>query len=197
MKIAIWDAGAWGTALAISFAERQQVTLWARDPAQIVLMQATRRNQRYLPDIELPATSQLTDDRELQHCTEAALIIVAAPVSGLRETSQQIAALPETAGVTGCAKASKLAPLLPHQIVTETFPATFPRGALSGPSFAQEVARGLPTALTLASNDDEFSQACRQGVTPFAITDLFQQRCRRCRNRRGDQECVGDRSGHL
>ena len=54
MKVAVLGSGAWGTALAVSFAPRHQVTLWARDTQQIETMCSTRRNQRYLPDIPLP-----------------------------------------------------------------------------------------------------------------------------------------------
>ena len=158
MKIAILGAGAWGTALAISLGERQHVTLWARDPEQIALMQAERRNQRYLPDAMFPATLQLTADITAV-LAEAELIIVAVPVAGLRETLQQIAALTMPVPLVWLCKGFESGTAqLPHQIVSETLPATFPRAVMSGPSFAQEVARGLPTALTLASSDAEFSR---------------------------------------
>ncbi len=158
MKIAILGSGAWGTALAISLAARHEVVLWARDEAQVAAMRDTRRNQRYLPDIGLPDTLELTSDlKQAMHGAE--LIIVAVPVSGLRGTLQQIAALPQAVGVVWLCKGFETGTsLLPHQIVNETLPAAFPRGALTGPSFAQEVARGLPTALTLASTDGEFAQ---------------------------------------
>ena len=184
MNIAVLGAGAWGTALAISLAERHDVTLWARDAAQAAAMRETRRNRRYLPDIALPGNLALSDD--LQAVLESAqLIVVAVPVSGLRATLQQICAFYEAdasaspllnplpqAGEEANDKSNLELPgviwlckgfetetsLLPHQIVNEILPAAFPRGALTGPSFAQEVARGLPTALTLASNDGEFAQ---------------------------------------
>jgi glycerol-3-phosphate dehydrogenase (NAD(P)+) len=158
LKIAILGAGAWGTALAISLGERQQVTLWARDPGQIVLMQAERRNQRYLPDAKFPDTLQLTANMAVA-LAEAELIIVAVPVAGLRETLQQIAALTMPVPLVWLCKGFESGTAqLPHQIVSETLPATFPRAVMSGPSFAQEVARSLPTALTLASSDAEFSR---------------------------------------
>ena len=158
MNIAVLGAGAWGTALAISLAERHDVTLWARDAAQAAAMRETRRNRRYLPDIALPGNLALSDD--LQAVLESAqLIVVAVPVSGLRATLQQISKLQTPVGVIWLCKGFETeTSLLPHQIVNEILPAAFPRGALTGPSFAQEVARGLPTALTLASNDGEFAQ---------------------------------------
>lgn len=158
MRIAILGSGAWGTALAISFAARHEVTLWARDEAQAVAMRDTHRNQRYLPDLPLPQNLSITADLT-QTLHDAELIIAAVPVSGLRPVMQQIASLSKPVGVIWlCKGIETITSLLPHQIVSETLPAAFPRGALTGPSFAQEVARGLPTALTLASNDGEFAQ---------------------------------------
>lgn len=158
MKIVVLGAGAWGTALAISLAGRHAVTLWARDPAQVAAMRETRRNRRYLPDIPLPETLHLDHDLPAV-MRDAELLILAVPVSGLRATLQQIAGLPTPVGVIWLCKGFESGTsLLPHQIVREILPATFPCGALSGPSFAQEVARGLPTALTLSSADAGFAQ---------------------------------------
>ena len=175
MRISILGSGAWGTALAISLAARHDITLWSRDAEQVEVMRASQRNQRYLPDISLPAHLMLTSDiaSALQ---KAELIIVAVPVSGLRTTLQMIAShaalsdslLQARANEKGdfqfpgvlwlCKGVETGTSLLPHQIVNETLPTQFPRGALTGPSFALEVARGLPTALVLASNDGEFGQ---------------------------------------
>lgn len=158
MRIAILGSGAWGTALAISFAARHEVTLWARDEAQAVAMRDTHRNQRYLPDLPLPQNLSITADL-VQALHDVELIIAAVPVSGLRPVMQQIASQSKPVGVIWlCKGIETITSLLPHQIVSETLPASFPRAALTGPSFAQEVARGLPTALTLASNDGEFAQ---------------------------------------
>lgn len=158
MRIAVLGSGAWGTALAISFAARHEVSLWARDEAQAIAMRDTHRNQRYLPDTQLPNNLAVTSDLA-QALHDVELIIAAVPVSGLRPVMQQIASLSKPVGVIWlCKGIETITSLLPHQIVNETLPAAFPRGALTGPSFAQEVARGLPTALTLASNDGEFAQ---------------------------------------
>ncbi|MBU0689254.1 MAG: NAD(P)-dependent glycerol-3-phosphate dehydrogenase [Gammaproteobacteria bacterium] len=158
MNIGVLGAGAWGTALAISLAGRHDVTLWARDTAQIAAMRETRRNRRYLPDIALPDSLALSDDLQAV-LSNSQLIIVAVPVAGLRATLQHISTLPVPVGVIWLCKGFETeTSLLPHQIVNEILPAAFPRGALTGPSFAQEVARGLPTALTLASSDGMFAQ---------------------------------------
>jgi len=157
MKIAVLGSGAWGTALAVSFAPRHQVTLWARDPQLVATMRSTRRN-RYLPDIALPSELNLSSDLG-ETLTGVDLIIVAVPVAGLRSTLQLIAKLSAPVGVVWVCKGFESGTsLLPHQIVTDTLPESFPRAVLSGPSFAQEVARSLPTALTLASTDEDFAQ---------------------------------------
>jgi glycerol-3-phosphate dehydrogenase (NAD(P)+) len=158
MKIAVLGSGAWGTALAISFAPRHQVTLWARDSEQLAAMRAERSNQRYLPGSPLPAELELSSDLK-QTISAAELVIVAVPVASLRATLQQIALSPKPVSVIWVCKGFESGTSqFAHQIVAETLPSAFSRGVLSGPSFAQEVARGLPTALTLASDDGAFAQ---------------------------------------
>jgi glycerol-3-phosphate dehydrogenase (NAD(P)+) len=164
MKISVLGAGAWGTALAISLAPRHQVTLWARDAELAAAMQASRSNQRYLPDMPLPPALQLTADMDAA-ISDAELLIVATPVAALRGILQRIAASPVAIPVVWLCKGFEAqTSQLPHQIVAETLPAQFPRAVLSGPSFAQEVARGLPTAMTLASNDIAFAQRTAQAL---------------------------------
>lgn len=164
MKISVLGAGAWGTALAISLAPRHQVTLWARDVLQAKAMQSSRSNQRYLPDIPFPLPLQITSDIAAAQ-SGAELLIVAVPVSSLRGILQNIAELPVAVPVIWLCKGFEAqTSQMPHQIVAETLPAHFPRAVLSGPSFAQEVARNLPTALTLASGDLAFAQRTAQAL---------------------------------
>lgn len=158
MNIAVLGAGAWGTALAISLSARHRVTLWARDAAQVDAMRAARRNQRYLPEAALPPQLELSCDFDAA-LAEAELVLLAVPVSALRATLQRIARLPKPVPVIWVCKGFEAGSAqLPHQVVAETLPPDFSYGVLSGPSFALEVARGLPTALTLASPDAEFAQ---------------------------------------
>ena len=123
------------------------------DAAQARRIAAARRNERYLPEIPLPAPVLVTADwMEATAGTELAL--VATPVAGLRDVlDRMVRPLPFLWLCKGFEEGSAL---LPHEIVAETG-ATAPNGALSGPSFALEVARGLPCALTLASSDAAFS----------------------------------------
>lgn len=158
MKISVLGAGAWGTALAISLSPRHQVRLWARDAEQAKAMQSTRSNSRYLPGIVFPLALQVDFDLDAV-LVEAELLIVAVPVAALRPILQGIAKFSQAVPVVWLCKGFEAqTSLLPHQIVGETLPDNFPRAVLSGPSFAQEVARGLPTALTLASEDIAFAQ---------------------------------------
>jgi len=158
MRITILGAGAWGTALAISLAQRHPVILWARNPDQLSDMRSSRKNQRYLPDIPFPATLQLEADFNTA-LSAAEIIILAVPISALRGTLGDIAILPSPAPVIWLCKGFETeTALLAHQIVSAVLPEKFKCGVLSGPSFAEEVAKGLPTALVLASDDIEFAR---------------------------------------
>ena len=179
MKIAVIGAGAWGTALAISAANaggtsaRHQVTLWARDAAQLAAMQAQRINTRYLPGIALPDALLLAggSDASLDAVlAQQDLIVIATPIAALRGMLQRmqqvrvpvawlckgfeapLPALPATP--------PSLQPfgLLAHEIRAQ-IATNLRAGALSGPSFAQEVARGQPTALVAASEHAEVRDA--------------------------------------
>ncbi len=155
MTIAVLGAGAWGTAISCVLAKRLEVRLWARDPVLARAIQDARRNDRYLPGVAVPASVSVTDD--LAAATAGTqLLLAATPVAGLREL---LARLRGTAGVVWLCKGFEEGTgALPHQIAEETLPAGTRCGALSGPSFAEEVARGLPCALTLASRDSAFAR---------------------------------------
>jgi glycerol-3-phosphate dehydrogenase (NAD(P)+) len=164
MKLAILGSGAWGTALAVSFASRHQVTLWSRESEEIEAMVREGCNQRFLPDVPLPAELKLSTSLN-EALAGAELVIVAVPVAGLRSTLQQLAKLPSPVSVIWVCKGFESGTSqFPHQIAEEILPTTFSRGVLSGPSFAQEVARGQPTAMALASNDGEFAQRAAKAL---------------------------------
>lgn len=155
MKIIFLGAGAWGTALAISAARHpggHRVELWARDAAQARSMQASRCNQRYLPGHAFP------DGLDVQvwpaaNLSEADLIIVSTPTAALRTTLQTLVGIRvPVAWLCKGFEASATAGqgLMPHEVQAQVAPDLL-AGALSGPSFAQEVANGQPTALVAAS----------------------------------------------
>jgi glycerol-3-phosphate dehydrogenase (NAD(P)+) len=161
--ITVLGAGAWGTAVAMALAPRHQVLLWGRDGAAMADMAARRENAAYLPGFTLPPTLAVSADFEaaLAHVdAPGALLIAACPVAGLRPLLQRLKtrAIPNLVWL--CKGFESGTALLPHQIVREVLGPQLAAGALSGPSFAQEVARGLPCALTIASA----SAALRNGV---------------------------------
>jgi glycerol-3-phosphate dehydrogenase (NAD(P)+) len=157
MHIAVLGAGAWGTALSIAFASRHHIALWARDAAHLADMRATRRNERYLPGVDLPPTVAIEDDLA-NALREADLALIATSTSGLAQTAERLYAIRELPLVWVCKGFDKTTGKLPHETMAARAPAGAPYGALSGPSFALEVARGLPAALTLAMNDFTFAR---------------------------------------
>ena len=181
MHITILGAGAWGTALAVSLADRHQVLLWGRDASAMQAMKGRRRNDAYLPEIALPSSLNIEADFKIaiRHCATAqSLLIVASPVSGLRPLVQALAGTAIPNLVWLCKGFEEHTGLLPHQIVAEHFGATLPSGALSGPSFALEVARGLPTALAVASHDAALRECVVQALhgprlRVYATSDLI------------------------
>lgn len=157
MKICVHGAGAWGTAVAVNAAARHEVTLWARDAAQPDAMSAARENSRYLPGLALPASLAVRAGDIGQAQAGADLVIVATPMAALR--AQLVALRGTSAAVAWLCKGVEPAldtsspasfGLLAHEIWAQVAP-ELRAGVLSGPSFAQEVAEGRPTALVAAS----------------------------------------------
>ena len=160
MKIIVLGAGAWGTAVAMSAAQHpagHAVTLWARDAAQAAQMQTQRHNARYLPGITLPPSLTLAHGDFAALWTGADLVIVATPMAALRGMLQALHGC--AAPVAWLCKGFEAVPagadpasfgLLAHEIQAQIAPDLI-AGVFSGPSFAQEVALGQPTALVAAS----------------------------------------------
>lgn len=166
-KITVLGAGAWGTALAMLLAARHDVLLWGRNRSAMQAMAETRENSGYLPGFTLPPALRVSADLDaaLAHVSGAApaaapLLIAACPVAGLRPLLEQLKAYPIPNIVWLCKGFEGDSGLLPHEVVREVLGPQVPGAVLSGPSFAQEVARGLPCALTVASE----SEALRERV---------------------------------
>ena len=155
MKIAVLGAGAWGTAVAIHAAQHHEVTLWTRQPEHAQAMQAERSNTRYLPGVAFPqALSVASGIATAADVADDDLLVLAVPVAGLRGQLEQLrgSAVPL---VWLCKGFEAMQPgasfgLLPHEVKQQVAPELI-AGVLSGPSFAQEVARSQPTALVVAS----------------------------------------------
>lgn len=152
MNVSILGAGAWGTALAIALAPRQSVLLWGRDADAMAELAHARENRRYLPALPFPETLQLSSDLALAvaHAREG-LVILATSVAGLRPMLHALRSLDVPNVVWLCKGFEQGSALLPHQVAQQELGDAVPVGALSGPSFAQETARGLPCALTIGS----------------------------------------------
>lgn len=159
MRIAILGAGAWGSALAINLSARHQISLWTKDSDHATEMQREQTNRRFLTNFTLPQSIQIT--AVLPEALDAAeLTLIVVPIVGFRDTLRSVLKCkPELPILWGCKGFELETCHLPHQIVKQEYAEKLPLcGVLSGPSFAEEVARGLPTALTLASTEVDFSQ---------------------------------------
>jgi len=155
MKIAVLGAGAWGTALAIHAGHQHDVTLWARDAAQAQAMDMARVNARYLPDMPFSSGLRVSSQALSAWATKQDLVVIGAPMRALRGMLFELAPLlGAQVPVAWLCKGFEAAPngvgSMAHEVCAQVAPA-LRGGALSGPSFAQEVARGQPTALVAAS----------------------------------------------
>jgi glycerol-3-phosphate dehydrogenase (NAD(P)+) len=175
-RIAVIGAGAWGTALANAAARAgRDVMLWARDPAAVAALTATRESPR-LPGITLDARIAATGVLADAAGADAVLLVV--PAQDLRTVAIALGAhVGGGVPVVACAKGIERGThKFMTEIIAETLPTTLP-AILSGPSFATDVARGLPTAITLACADEPvaamFTQALgSQTFRPYHTTDV-------------------------
>jgi glycerol-3-phosphate dehydrogenase (NAD(P)+) len=154
-RIAVLGAGSWGTALAIHLARAgRPVRLWARDEALAAEMAATRNNPRYLSGVSLPAGVEPTACIDVA-LSEAQFVVVAVPSHGLRSVVRLAAAsiAPQTIVVSATKGLETESLRRMSQVIEEETMARFPIVVLSGPSFAAEVAAGLPAAVLAASSD--------------------------------------------
>jgi glycerol-3-phosphate dehydrogenase (NAD(P)+) len=157
--MAVIGAGSWGTALAIQLAREGHPTqLWGRDAAQIEAMRQARRNVRYLPDAGFPEILQVSSN--LRSALEGARdALIAVPSHAFRATLELIEPrLDPDTRVAWATKGFEIATgMLPHQVARQVLGAR-PGAVLSGPTFAKEVGAGLPTAMTVASEDERFAK---------------------------------------
>lgn len=162
MNLTVMGAGAWGTALAINLAVRHDVTLWARDANQVDAMRRSRSNERYLPGFRFPDALRLEADLR-PALAGREYLIAAVTVAGLRPVLRAL----RDAGckrpvIWLCKGFERPHALLPHEVFAEEMADYAPGAVLSGPSFAQEVAAGLPAALTLAATDHDLALTAAQ-----------------------------------
>lgn len=156
--IGVLGAGSWGTALAIQLARNgQTVFLWGRDPDHLARLAGHRCNERYLPDAAFPPDVKIEPDaaRLLAGCRD---VLIATPSQGFRAVLQRIGA--DDHRVAWATKGFEHdTGLLPHEVARRELGETRPLAVLSGPTFAREVGQGLPTAITLAGTDGDFTES--------------------------------------
>ena len=164
--VAILGAGAWGTALAIHLVRTRtapSIRLWAREPALADALSRTRENERYLPRATIPGAVRVTANLP-EALDRATLIVVATPVSALVEllaAAMPLSAAPLLWLCKGFVASDAPPGVVPaHLAVAPRWPQAV--GVISGPSFAEEVARGLPTAVTVAATDADVAQRAAQ-----------------------------------
>jgi glycerol-3-phosphate dehydrogenase (NAD(P)+) len=174
--VAVIGAGAWGTALAgVAARAGRDVVLYARSSATAAEIAATRSNPK-LPGVKLEASVKVTDD--IAVAAAADIVLIATPAQNLREAVAALAPhLAATKPVIACAKGIERGT---HKFMTEVIAETAINAIpaiLSGPSFAEDVARGLPTAVTLAAKDETLASALVQSLgsstfRPYHTTDV-------------------------
>ncbi|MBY5933439.1 NAD(P)-dependent glycerol-3-phosphate dehydrogenase [Tateyamaria omphalii] len=152
MSVGVIGAGAFGTALAVALASKGPVTLWARNPEHAATMRNTRQNAQRLPGVELPA--DITVSAQLETVLKCNTLLFAVPTQRLRRFLIDLDLSRHTA--VACCKGI--------EVTTGVGPTSILSGArhaaaLTGPSFADDIARGLPTALTLACADSQVAEA--------------------------------------
>jgi len=158
--IAVLGAGSWGTTLAILLARNGHgVVLWGRDREQVAVMAGERRNRRYLPEHEFPHGLQVTASLD-EAAAGARLALVVVPSSGFQSVCASLAS--RGADLTGMFWATKGfdpgSGRLLHEVAAETSAGNLPTAVLSGPTFANEIARGLPAAVSCASTHAGFAE---------------------------------------
>ncbi len=160
-KIGVIGGGAWGTALAALSAEQGETLIWARNADVVRNINAAHANPLYLPDVKLPENLKATGDlAALQDCDA---LVLAVPAQTLRQFADAIRTnLPVPAPIVIAAKGIEISTgLLPSDVLADVLPGR-PLAILSGPNFASEVARGLPSASTLACADEALGAALVQ-----------------------------------
>ncbi len=167
MKAVVIGSGGFGTAMAIALSRGGvQVALWARDPQAAATIAASRRNDRYLEGVEIPAAVQVTHDA-VAALADADVALVAVPTQHVRSTMAAIAGeLAATLPVVSLAKGlEQETGLRPSEVLAEALGGPERIFVLSGPSHAEEVARGLPTTVVLAGHEGAQLRALQEGLT--------------------------------
>lgn len=163
MTISVLGAGAFGTGLALSLVQNGPVTLWARDPGHARQMAADRTNDKRLPGSVFPDALEVTAD--IARAAASDTLLLAVPMQALDAYLREHQSLFGRKNLVACCKGIDLTTLTgPTALISDRIPGAI-AAILTGPSFAADIARGLPTALTLACADDAAGMALQQTLT--------------------------------
>ncbi|AFL87268.1 glycerol-3-phosphate dehydrogenase [Terriglobus roseus DSM 18391] len=169
-RIAVLGAGAWGTALALSLARQQRhtVTLWAHTPAHAEAMEQTRENAKFLPGFQLPSDLAISSSLDAA-VDQADVLLAVTPSDYMDQTIHAIApALRENHLFVSASKGIQDRTFRRmSEVVAAASPIRF--ATLGGPSFAREVAAGLPTAVTLATRDQDVARALQSDFSSESL----------------------------
>lgn len=156
--ITVLGAGSWGTALAVLLANNgRRVLLWARDRAHAEVMTKEGRNRRYLADVAFPPCLEVTGDLH-RAVVRAHDVLAVVPTSGFRALLTDLRAdLAPDARLAWASKGLESGGCLLHEVAADAIGSRHALAVISGPTFAREVAQGLPTAVTVASGDTRFA----------------------------------------
>lgn len=161
LKVCVLGAGAWGTALAIHLARNTEVILWTRDPNHLSGMKKSRSNPKYLGNFKFPELLSLNNNlKESVHNCD--FILSAIPTDGFRGVLKKLKNIGCNIPILSANKGLEISSAkLPFEVIRDEFENSENElrswGVLSGPSFAAELIRNLPTAVTIATNNEEFS----------------------------------------
>ncbi len=170
MKIAVLGTGAWGTALSIALARKHEISLWGRDASYLEKIARSRENAKYLPGVHVGRNINVTASLG-NAIADADIALVVTSTGGLADTVGAIQTVEDKPVpiIWACKGFDRTTGRLPHETVAAIVAAGRQIGVLSGPSFADEVAKGLPCALTLAANDFKFAKFLAAELTGNAL----------------------------
>ncbi|WP_300011544.1 NAD(P)H-dependent glycerol-3-phosphate dehydrogenase [uncultured Roseobacter sp.] len=163
MTISVLGAGAFGTALAISLSQKTPVQLWARSSEHVQEMSRDHENKSRLPDRPFPAALAVTPD--IDRAAEADILLLAVPMQQLRSFLQEHREALDGKTLVACCKGMDLTSGKgPLEVIADSLPGAR-TALLTGPSFARDIAAGLPTGLTLACADDDLGQQVQEALS--------------------------------
>ncbi len=170
-SVAVIGAGSWGTALAIQLARAgQQPTIWGIEADVMAELSSARRNSRYLPDVELPDAVQVCNDLHDVLNTHSDFLLCV-PSHALREVLERIGNdMSDDSRVAWATKGFEMRTgMLPHEVAQSVLGDQIPLAVLSGPTFASEVGKGLPTAMTVAATDVVFAEQLAEQLSDHSF----------------------------